>query len=379
MKVLHVIDSGGMYGAEVMLLNLVAEQIRLGIEPVIVSIGEPGIQEKPLECQARAQGFALKTFRMSPGPNFIGAAKVLRFAWETSADLMHSHGYKGNILFGLIPRSIRKIPLISTLHGWTGTGGLNKMAAYEALDRLALRLIDAIVCVNEAMLDKPELKWLRLRHPHVVDNGLPCNGVHVNERQDVIKRVPADDAELFHRQFTIGTIGRLSREKGYDHLIMALRLVLESGIDANLVIIGEGNERQALEELAKRQGVLDRVHLIGYRSDARRYLPLFDVYTISSLTEGLPITLLEAMQARTPIVATRVGGIPNVLDNGRAGVLVDPALPRSLADGIIHVIQDCGLKEELVSNAYNRLVSNYSSRKMAEGYSNIYQRLCRKD
>jgi hypothetical protein len=120
MKILHIIDSGGLYGAEVMLLNLVAEQIKLGLDPTIASIGEKHIGEKPLETEALKRGFKLRKFSMYPGPNYPGALKILRFAHGAGIHILHSHGYKGNILFGLMPRKIRNLPLIATIHDGKG-------------------------------------------------------------------------------------------------------------------------------------------------------------------------------------------------------------------------------------------------------------------
>ena len=127
MKVLHVIDSGGLYGAEVMLLNLMSEQVAMGLEPILASIGDPGITEKPLETEAIRRGLPVKVFRMRPGPNVWGALKILRFARSELVGLLHSHGYKGNILFGLMPRMLRRIPMVATVHGWTWTGGISRM------------------------------------------------------------------------------------------------------------------------------------------------------------------------------------------------------------------------------------------------------------
>lgn len=376
MKVFHIIDSGGLYGAEVMLLNLVEEQLDLGLEPVICSIGEPGSKEKEIEHQARARQLPLEIIRMLPGPNIFGAIRLLRRAKQIDAQIIHSHGYKGNILLGFVPSWLRSIPIISTLHGWTSVSGFSKMAAYEILDRLALHFVDAFVCVNASMLKRPELKRLKLKRSYVVDNGIPNNSFPETSRMEAMKLIPIDDAILFGKHFIIGTIGRLSKEKAYDNLIAALGFVVKTGIDAHLVVIGEGDQRNALTNLTSQMGLLDRVHLIGYRQNASRYLPLFDVYAISSLTEGLPITLLEAMRAQTPVVATRVGGIPNVLENGNAGVLVDPAEPRKLADSIVKIKNDNAFRKVLVKKSYERFVNYYSSRKMAEGYLKIYQQLC---
>ena len=114
MKILHIIDSGGLYGAEMVLLNLVAEQIKLGLEPTIASIGEKGIVEKPLETEVIKRGFKLKKFRMQPGPDYMGASKILRFAKQEYFDLMHSHGYEGNIF------SLRGVKIIYLKSAATG-------------------------------------------------------------------------------------------------------------------------------------------------------------------------------------------------------------------------------------------------------------------
>jgi glycosyltransferase involved in cell wall biosynthesis len=372
---MHVIDSGGLYGAEIMLLNLVGEQIRLGLKPFIASIGVSERDEKPLEKEVRRLGFALLKIHMAPGPNAAGAIRTLRLARRSGACLLHSHGYKSNILLGFIPRKMRGMPIISTLHGWTSTGGWDRMTVYQALDRLALRFVDAVVCVNAAMLDLPGLRRLPRQRLHAIDNGLPCEGIEIPNAREALRQIPDTDAQLFKRRFTIGTIGRLSAEKGYDHLIAALGMVRSEDIDAQLVVIGEGEQRHRLVRLVQRLKLNDHVFFIGYRANARSYIPLFDAYAISSLTEGLPITLLEAMQAGTPVVATRVGGIANVLDGGRAGILVDSADPRSLADGLIKLARCNDIKRNLIRRARERLNAHYSSSGMARNYLRVYRQL----
>jgi len=137
MKILHVTDSGGLYGAEMVLLNLVAEQMKTGLEPTIASIGEKWIQEKPFETEAVKRGLRVVKFRMFPGPNLPGMFKVLRYAQKYGFDILHSHGYKGDVAFGSMPKSIRKLPLVSTLHGWTSVVGFSKNRIYEWLQKKA--------------------------------------------------------------------------------------------------------------------------------------------------------------------------------------------------------------------------------------------------
>jgi len=368
MKILHIIDSGGLYGAEVVLLNLVSEQVQLGMEPIIASIGDPCCGEKPLEAEGRRRELRVEVFRMRAGPNFAGAFEILRFARREGVDILHTHGYKGNILFGLMPKYLRGIPIVATLHGWTWTGGWDRMRFYEWLDRLSLRFIDRVVVVSGAMREKVRLKSL-----HVINNGIPSDeGCITDCPEGKSCQIDPVIVEFCAAGFTIGAIGRLSPEKGYDILLEALKEVADTNPEIRLVILGEGDERGFLESQIKRLGLEQQVLLPGYVADARRYLSHFQVFAISSLTEGLPIVLLEAMQAGVPIVATRVGGIPEVLENGRAGTLITPESCESLAQGISEVINNPVVAAQRVSIAIQRLKDHYSCKYMAETYLELY-------
>jgi glycosyltransferase involved in cell wall biosynthesis len=372
MKILHIIDSGGLYGAEFMLLNLVAEQIDLGLKPTIASIGEKNNYEKPLEVEAMKRGFKVEKFRMRPGPNIAGALKLLRFAHAEGFDLMHSHGYKGNILIGLLPKFIRKLPLLTTLHGWTSVTGLSKLKAYELLDSLSLNFMDAVVLVNKGMLNNPKLKQRNQLYLHIINNGIPPGK---NQKDSAAENLDPAILDFCSKGFIVGSIGRLSSEKGYEYLINAIDLLVDSGIDVRLAIIGEGDKRDYLEKLISQKELTGKVLLPGYRDNAKNYLRFFNVFVISSLTEGLPISILEAMQAKVPIVASEVGGIPDTLDNGNAGLLVKPCKKSDLSEAIIKIYHDADLAERLINNAYQRVNTSYSSKAMALEYFNVYKKL----
>ena len=392
-KVLHIIDSGGLYGAEVMLLSLLSEQVKLGLDPTIASIGEKRIKEKPIEAEILKRDFKVKKFRMRPGLNYLGTMEILRFAHKEGFHILHSHGYKGNILFGLLPRKLRKIPMVTTLHGWTSTNGFSKMRLYEWLDRKSLKYIDSVVLVSNAMKYQPKLKDLKDINFHVIPNGIPIPENRINEsikqrfnqsqtqetqatqQTQATRNLDSDILDFCLKGFTIGSIGRLSAEKGYKYLIEALRLLINEGLDARLTIIGEGYEREYLERSAAQSDLSNRVLMPGYREDAKQYLPFLDVYAIPSLTEGLPLTLLEAMQAKVPIVASKVGGIPEVLDNGRSGLLVKPCKPDAFAEAISLLSSDKNLAKQMTNIAYQQVTTHYASKNMALGYLDIYKGL----
>jgi glycosyltransferase involved in cell wall biosynthesis len=382
MKILHIIDSGGLYGAEVVLLNLIAEQIKLGLDPTIASIGEKGIHEKQIETEGLKRGFKVKMFRMRPGPNYLGAKEILKYAHQEGFHILHSHGYKGNILFGFLPRRIRKIPMVSTLHGWTSTNGFSKICLYEWLDRKSLKHIDSVVLVTEAMKSHPKLKNLKSISFHVIPNGIPVfknsppsHPPPFSTSSSTLSQQALDQSiiDFCSKGFTIGSIGRLSKEKGYKYLIKALSLLIKMGINARLIIIGEGYERSVLEASVAQFGLSDLVMMPGYLEDAKQYMPLFNLFVISSLTEGLPITVLEAMQARVPIVASEVGGIPEVLDYGKSGLVVKPYKPDALAEAVSLLYNDKKLTQEKTNMAYQRVTTYYESVIMASEYLQIYK------
>jgi glycosyltransferase involved in cell wall biosynthesis len=374
MKVLHVIDSGGLYGAEVMLLNLVTEQARLGLEPVIASIGEPHIVEKPLETEALRRGVRVEKFRMRPGPNIPGAFRVLRFAWREKFDLLHSHGYKGNILFGFLPRSFRRLPLVATVHGWCSTGGMNRMRVYEWLDSLSLDFIDQVVLVSESMRTHSGMRKRVIQNCQVVNNGIPVTddglSVHDSEVEGPMDRGIVD---FCRGGYTLGAIGRLSPEKGFDILLDAVKEVTKTNPEVRLVILGEGGERGSLEAKIRDLGLEGRVLMPGYMANAKWYLSLIRVFVLSSLTEGLPMVILEAMLAGVPIVSTSVGGVPEVLLHGKAGILVPALSAPALADGMSSMITNAAAATTMVETGKELVMTRYSASTMAVNYNKIYE------
>jgi glycosyltransferase involved in cell wall biosynthesis len=368
MRVLHIIDSGGLYGAEMMLLNLVSEQVEQGMEPIIASIGNPHQDEKPLEREAVRRGLRIEPFRMRSGPNLFGALRVMRFAREEQVDLLHAHGYKANILFGLLLKGARRIPMVSTVHGWTSTSGVSRMRFYEWLDAKSLQQIDRVVLVNSAMIGHARLLKTR-RSFQVVNNGLASKIEHD------LSALNEDIAEFFRKGFTLCAIGRLSTEKGFDILLDALKEAATDWPKLRLVIFGEGRLRPALERQVKELGLQKQVMLPGYLPNASRYLPLCKAFVLSSLSEGLPIVILEAMQAGVPIVATRVGGVPEVLADGAAGFLVEAGSRPALVSAIRQLREDGIDRKRQTATAARRVREHYSSGAMARQYLNVYSGL----
>ena len=372
MRILHLIDSGGLYGAEVMLLHLMTAQIQLGLIPILVSMGERDIPEKSIEAEARERGLTVEPFRMRAGFNLAGGLRVLDFARAQQVSVLHTHGYKGNILFGAMPLWLRRFPLVATVHGWTWTGGISRMMVYEWLDGLCLRRADAVVVVNEAMTSHSRLRAIRPHCLHTINNGIPQREA---PGLDSRPKLPQPILDFIRQGTSIVALGRLSVEKGLDILLKAVAGLVQEGRDVRLVLVGEGPLRGELQQLAEQLGIDQRVLLPGFLADASRLLSYFNIFALPSLTEGLPMVVLEAMQAGLPIVASRVGGIPQVLDQGACGLLTPAGDVQAVRTALRDLMENKERAGIRVRKAKERVRQLYSSRAMAEGYLAVYQRV----
>jgi glycosyltransferase involved in cell wall biosynthesis len=366
-KVLHLIDSGGLYGAEKMLLALVDEQSKMGIQPIILSSGLPEDHQKPLEIEVQKRSISLKVWRMKAGLNVPEAYRIIKWAKSQNVDVLHAHGYKFNILLGLIPKFLRKLPLVTTVHGYVHARRFSAMWLYELLDRLMLQRMDGVVFVSEA--NEGEFRSVSKVSRFVrINNGIPG-----------IVKLPLLDQGI--QQFIGGfktsllAIGRLSPEKGFSDLIAALALIYQEKSLADgsigLVIVGEGRERQALEEQIKQSGLSKNVMLAGYHDNAGDLVSYFDALVMPSKTEGLPITLLEAMRSSAIIIATKVGGIPAVVGDDSA-LLISPASLVELKEAVLRVFNNKESLTCLACQAKERFLSGYTSEVMADKYARFY-------
>ncbi len=372
MKILHVIDSGGLYGAEIVLFNLVEYTNKTSHKAIILSIGNSEIKDKPIEIEARKRNLPVYPIRFKDGFNINGIRQIKKVIEELNIDIVHSHGYKGNILLGLLPRSSRKFLIISTLHGWTSTKMFSKIWFNELLEILVLKKIDKVVAVSTNFRKARMLNNLRIK-PCFIPNGVPelkFNGSLKDSFPDLYNKCK--------NKFSLLSIGRLSKEKGYIYLIAALSLLIKKGIDACLVIAGEGDQKDILQSEVKKYNLQTKVHFIGYVESFWRYASDFSVYVIPSLSEGLPMTLLEILQSGVPVLSTNVGEIPNVLDNGKYGVIIPSAKPEKMSEKLCDVYKNPKKYKMIAENARNHVLKHYSIHKTAQLYHNQYEKLLKK-
>jgi glycosyltransferase involved in cell wall biosynthesis len=175
--------------------------------------------------------------------------------------------------------------------------------------------------------------------------------------------------------FVVGAVGRLEAEKGFDILIRSVHALIARDLDVRLVIVGEGGERKKLKDLAIELGIADRVLLPGWQADVRNYFEAMDVFALSSHREGLPNVLLEAMALQVPVVATRVNGVPRLVQDGRNGFLVEPGDWQGLATALAGLLKNSALREVFAIAARRLVETRYSFATRMERLKRIYDEL----
>jgi glycosyltransferase involved in cell wall biosynthesis len=367
MRVVHVIDSGGFYGAEVMLLNLCVEQKKSGIDVEVISIGGLNADTKPIEMKLADSHINVKPWRMRALPDMRESFKILRYCRESNTHAIHSHGYKSNILLGLIPRPLRKIAVVTTVHGYTRQSGFTKLAIYQWLDKICLNWLDAVVIVSPSMMHQVPAKRLE-KKLHIISNGIPSS--------DNIEKESAYDSLFLPHEFKIATLGRLSHEKNFSLVIDAMPIILEEMPHAKLVIYGEGEQREVLEARIQKLKLDSKVLLPGYLHNTFRFFSDIHLFVNSSTTEGMPISLLEAMRQSCPIVATDIAANRFLLEEFHNPQQLCELNPTSLAKAVNHYYHSEQSEKLRLSVAYQKAFEEkYSAALMSTKYTELYSRL----
>jgi glycosyltransferase involved in cell wall biosynthesis len=205
----------------------------------------------------------------------------------------------------------------------------------------------------------------------LIENGVNLERFTTSTSPEAIK----ESLGIKKEALVVGTIGALTREKGHQYLLRAALKVIRIYPKAIFLLVGDGTERPNLEKTASSLGIKNSVIFAGMRKDVPEILSILNVFVLPSLNEGLPMALLEAHAARIPVVATRVGAIPDVLEDGVTGILIPPKDPQAIAEAIIMILSDKQLASGIAQKGFERVRDNFSSEKMANKYLSIYREL----
>ncbi len=280
----------------------------------------------------------------------------------------HGHDYKTNAL-GLLLKRFWPMRLVTTVHGWVQQ--TSRTPLYYKIDRLCLPRYERVICVSDDLFEACLAHGVPARNLVLLENAI--------DAEEYVRRQGVAEAKARlgfpAGGFLIGAVGRLADEKAFDVLVRSTHDLLRRGLDVRLVVVGEGHERANLERLAEQLGITDRVSLPGWQADVRTYFEAMDVFALSSLREGLPNVLLEAMALEVPVVATRVNGIPRLVQDGRNGLLVEPGDRAGLTTALAGLLGNAALRD-LFRRAGRRTVEGrYSFPVRMQKLKRIYDEL----
>jgi len=363
MQVMHVVNPGMVGGLERVVQTLAAEQRAAGDDVHVAAVVGPEDADNANNFfgPLRSAGVDTHAVELPPRRYLRERAALIDICRRHRPAIVHTHGYRADLVDGGVAHAVDAAS-VTTIHGFTGGSAKNR--CYEWLHRRAIRRFDAVVAVSRPLA-------LQL-----VESGVPADRLHLvlnawrPAAPPLARGGARDSLGIARNAFVIGWVGRVSHEKGLDVLIDAMASLRDLPI--YLSVIGDGPARQSLEARARRRDVAERVMWHGFIPDADRLLGAFNVFVLSSRTEGSPMVLLEALATGVPIVATRVGGVPDLL-RADEGSLVPPECPDAIADGVRHVFRNQEAEIARARAAQRRVAGSDRVGPWISSYDAVYQ------
>lgn len=369
-RILHFIDSGGVYGAEQVILNLSSQMLQSKrYQPVIGCIVNKVDDQNDLYDAAEKLGVSAIKIPIANALVFRDIPRAAKLIKEKKISLIHSHGYKPSV-YGSIIYLFTLIPIIATCHLWFDSlNGPFKTRLMTWIEKHLYRFFPKVIAVSQPIQNILLAHRVRKQKTTIIRNGveLPNTSLFSQEKAKVKAElgVPKD-------AYCVLNAGRLTRQKAQWTLIESAAALKAEGKSVHFLIVGEGNLKGELEALVTKLRVEDVVSLLGFRSDMDRLLSIADVFALPSLDEGMPIALLEACAAKVPVITTSVGDISKLIVNKQTGLLIDPEDEPALSKAILQVCGDTAMSASMAEKAFIRIEQRYSSSAMCRDYIQVY-------
>jgi glycosyltransferase involved in cell wall biosynthesis len=334
-------------GAERLIFEL-CKALRNDFEFIIVALKDDG----PLKSLLDAEG--IKTFSLG-GISSFDLRVFLRFnafVKKLRPDLINSHLLKANWVGRVIGRA-HKIPVISTIHTTANFLNINKILG----ERLTAPLATVNVCCSKYVCIEHTSK---IKYPYKY---YVYNGVRISKKPKPLHINPSKMVALTRINI---------KEKALIELVNALAILKKSGQDLSVDIYGEGKDTDALRYHIKKNAVETLIHLKGFTMNPQDILPNYSVFVLPSKFEGLPLAILEAIEAGLVVVASNVGGIPEIIEDGKTGFLIDGYSPESIAHALARVLENRNDLQRIAENARRKLTKLFNLENTVEHWKNLY-------
>ena len=390
-KILYLVTQSDFGGAQKYVYDL-ATNISKNYA-ILVAGGEQGDQgelaKKLTAAGVRYCQLSHLKRAISPWHDFLAFWQIVKLIKKEKPDIIHLNSSKISILGSLAVVFIRifaisrlappaggsQISIIYTVHGWVFSENLSpgKKYFYKILEKSTAKFKDKIICLSEFEKQNTiKNKIAPAEKISVVYNGIAP--IDFLPRLEARKKLSEfTNTVISDETILIGSIGNLYKNKGYNYLIDSFDKPLVARYPLLVTIIGSGSEQNDLQLRIKNYGLQNKIILTGAVPNAARFLSAFDIYVCSSIKEGLPYSILEAMQAGLPIASTNVGAIPEVITDGDSGLLVEPKDSKALADKIKYLIDNSDVAKRLGEQAKKDVREKFSLEQMIKQTEEIYK------
>jgi len=369
-KVMYIAHSLGIGGTEKLIYDMAEGMAERGIEPMVCCLDRLGVWGEEL----KKKGLKAFDLQRKAGIDTALIKKMRRIIKDERPDILNPHQYTPYFYTICSSFGLRDCPrIVFTEHGRFYPDKVRWKRVI--FNQFANMLTDEIIGVSKfskkALVD---FEWFPAKRIKVIYNGIKAE----NYSRDIDVALKRRSIGLNPEDQVIGTVGRLCAEKNYKMLIRAFAEVAKEIKNAKLVIVGGGELEGELKNLTAQLRLSQSVLFLGFRQDVPELLRIFDIFALSSDSEGASLVLLEAMASGLSIVATKVGGNPELVVEGETGILVPRGDSYKFSEAIIDILRDPERKQKLGGLGRQRVFEEFNFRKMVDEYIGLYEKLLKK-
>lgn len=352
--------------------NLILTLLR-GMDPSCFEYHVGGLKaiRGPLEAHFTEAGATVVSFGLSAGkPGLGGLRRIAGYIEQNQIHVVHTHVLRPDILGGLAARLAHRPAVLSTKHNMAYVRSQNGWLMRNLFYWPAMYLSDQIVTVTEA-LRQQTIERLRISPTRVttIHNGIDAERYYQPDARAATRAALGLAPDAFVLTYT----GRLIGGKGLEEVLRAAQPLVERHPACRVLIVGEGELQERLQQLAGELGLLSHVVFAGFRRDVPEVLAASDVFVLPSFSEGLPLSVLEAMAAGKPVVVSRVGGVPEIVHDGETGLMIRPGDVPGLTAALLSLIEDPARRTALGARGRQHVQEHFSVPSMIARYQDLYQ------
>ncbi|MDP3962651.1 MAG: glycosyltransferase family 4 protein [bacterium] len=372
MKILYIITKSNWGGAQKHVFDLAVHSKKIGHEAVVALGGEGLLRDRLREAGVTTRPIGSLARDMNVLKDGASLADIIKVIRDVRPDILHLHSPKAAGLGSLAARILKVKKIIYTVHGWTFNEDrpwYQKTAIYF-FSWLTMFFCTHVIVLSEKELDQARPFPYVSKKLHLIPLGIsPTTFFGTSSARLFLQSVIAESLE---KRIVVGTIAELHPNKGLIYAISAIEKLVNYFPSIIFFIIGEGDQRKYLENLIKEKSLEKHIVLAGYVKDAAEYLKGFSIFILPSVKEGLPYCVIEAGYAGLPVIATTVGGIPEIIDDMKSGILIQPKKSEEIAHALEFLLNHKNVQKEYGSALRQKVTEKFSLETMLDSTMKIY-------